>query len=148
MAAADEFSGRYNRYRYCTIGRKAAVSGRNPNSCREWRGIATGVRVASRSAIATAKVAIDYYDVELVGFDTSMDLYASDHFFGPILNLIVHDVYDDYSFIDGFLFRGVRLLSGKEEVDSHNSFQVEPVDLSRFFEDDGMIYGYQGLKLW
>ncbi|KAL6558459.1 hypothetical protein OROMI_018809 [Orobanche minor] len=40
----------------------------------------------------------------------------------------------------------IYLVSGKEEVDSHNSFQVEPVDLSRFFEDDGKIYGYLGLK--
>ncbi|GFP86865.1 histone acetyltransferase type b catalytic subunit [Phtheirospermum japonicum] len=40
------------------------------------------------------------------------------------------------------------LVSGKDEVDSPNSFQVEPVDLNHFFEDDGKIYGYQGLKLW
>ncbi|KAL8493293.1 hypothetical protein ACS0TY_024491 [Phlomoides rotata] len=39
------------------------------------------------------------------------------------------------------------LVSSKDEVDSPNSYQIEPVDLSPFFEDDGKIYGYQGLKI-
>ncbi|CAA0829201.1 Histone acetyltransferase type B catalytic subunit [Striga hermonthica] len=41
----------------------------------------------------------------------------------------------------------VYLVSGKDEVDSPNSFQVEPIDLNPFFEEDGKIYGYQGLKI-
>ncbi|KAH7519166.1 hypothetical protein FEM48_Zijuj08G0006900 [Ziziphus jujuba var. spinosa] len=39
------------------------------------------------------------------------------------------------------------LVSSKEEVGLSSSFYVEPADLSRFFEDDGKIYGYQGLKI-
>ncbi|KZV42735.1 histone acetyltransferase type B catalytic subunit-like, partial [Dorcoceras hygrometricum] len=39
------------------------------------------------------------------------------------------------------------VVSSKEEVDSLDSFQVEPVDLNHFFEEDGKIYGYQGLKI-
>lgn len=38
-------------------------------------------------------------------------------------------------------------MSSKEEVDSQNSFQIEPVDLNQFFEDEGKIYGYQELKV-
>lgn len=30
---------------------------------------------------------------------------------------------------------------------SPESFPVEPVDLGPFFEEDGNIYGYQGLKV-
>ncbi|KAI3443675.1 hypothetical protein Pfo_000340 [Paulownia fortunei] len=41
----------------------------------------------------------------------------------------------------------IYLVSSKDEVDSPNSFQIEPVDLNHFFEDDGKIYGYQGLKI-
>lgn len=35
----------------------------------------------------------------------------------------------------------------KEEVDSPNSFPLEPVDLNHFFENDGRIFGYEGLKV-
>lgn len=38
-------------------------------------------------------------------------------------------------------------MSSKDEVDSPNSYQIEPVDLNTFFEDDGKIYGYNGLKV-
>lgn len=38
-------------------------------------------------------------------------------------------------------------MSSKDEVDSQNSFQIEPVDLNPFFEDEGKIYGYKGLKV-
>lgn len=38
-------------------------------------------------------------------------------------------------------------VSSKEEVDSQNSFQIEPVDLNQFFEDEGKIFGYQELKV-
>ncbi|XP_073155912.1 histone acetyltransferase type B catalytic subunit [Henckelia pumila] len=41
----------------------------------------------------------------------------------------------------------IYMVSSKEEVDSPNSFQIEPVDLNQFFEEDGRIYGYQGLKI-
>ncbi|GER25156.1 histone acetyltransferase type B catalytic subunit [Striga asiatica] len=44
-------------------------------------------------------------------------------------------------------YLGNVFLSGKDEVDSPNSFQVEPIDLNPFFEEDGKIYGYQGLKI-
>ncbi|GER51399.1 histone acetyltransferase type B catalytic subunit [Striga asiatica] len=40
-----------------------------------------------------------------------------------------------------------RRLSRKDEVLSPDSFQVEPIDLYQFFEEDGKIYGYQGLKI-
>lgn len=39
------------------------------------------------------------------------------------------------------------LVSSKEEVDTADSFCVESVDFERFFEEDGKIYGYQGLKV-
>lgn len=41
----------------------------------------------------------------------------------------------------------IYLVSSKDEVDSQNSFQIEPVDLNPFFEDEGKIYGYKGLKI-
>ncbi|XP_047947391.1 histone acetyltransferase type B catalytic subunit [Salvia hispanica] len=41
----------------------------------------------------------------------------------------------------------IYLVSSKDEVDSQNSFRIEPVDLNHFFEDEGKIYGYQGLKI-
>ncbi|KAK4432935.1 Histone acetyltransferase type B catalytic subunit [Sesamum alatum] len=41
----------------------------------------------------------------------------------------------------------IYLVSSKDEVDSPNSFQIEPIDLNQFFGDDGKIYGYQGLKV-
>ncbi|KAF3454225.1 hypothetical protein FNV43_RR04672 [Rhamnella rubrinervis] len=41
----------------------------------------------------------------------------------------------------------IYLVSSKEEVDISSSFRIDPVDLSRFFEEDGKIYGYQGLKI-
>lgn len=39
------------------------------------------------------------------------------------------------------------IVSSIDEVDSPSSFQIVPVDLNPFFEDDGKIYGYQGLKV-
>lgn len=30
---------------------------------------------------------------------------------------------------------------------STDGFSINPVDLSSFFEEDGKIYGYQGLKV-
>ena len=39
------------------------------------------------------------------------------------------------------------LVSSKEEVDAPESFCVESVDFERFFEEDGKIYGYKGLKV-
>ncbi|KAI3524689.1 hypothetical protein L1887_03352 [Cichorium endivia] len=41
----------------------------------------------------------------------------------------------------------IYMVSRQEEVGSPESFPVEPVDLSPFFEEDGKIYGYQGLKI-
>ncbi|KAK4345124.1 hypothetical protein RND71_035300 [Anisodus tanguticus] len=41
----------------------------------------------------------------------------------------------------------IYLVSSKEDVDSPNSFCLEPIDLNQFFEDDGRIFGYQGLKI-
>ncbi|XP_059633059.1 histone acetyltransferase type B catalytic subunit [Cornus florida] len=41
----------------------------------------------------------------------------------------------------------IYLVSSKEEVDAPDSFCVEPIDLNHFFEEDGKIYGYQGLKI-
>ncbi|KAL6006044.1 hypothetical protein ACLOJK_040089 [Asimina triloba] len=38
------------------------------------------------------------------------------------------------------------LLNSAEEVDTADSFCFEPVDLNRFFGDDGRIYGYKDLK--
>ncbi|CAL5377614.1 unnamed protein product [Camellia sinensis] len=39
------------------------------------------------------------------------------------------------------------LISSKEEVDAPDSFCIQPIDLNHIFEEDGKIYGYQGLKL-
>lgn len=38
-------------------------------------------------------------------------------------------------------------VSSKEEVDSPAISSVKPVDLNDFFDGDGKIYGYQGLKV-
>ncbi|KAJ0724163.1 putative histone acetyltransferase [Helianthus annuus] len=41
----------------------------------------------------------------------------------------------------------IYMVSKEDEVGSEESFSIEPVDLSPFFEEDGKIYGYQGLKI-
>lgn len=41
----------------------------------------------------------------------------------------------------------IYLVSSKEEVDSENGFSIQPVDLNHFFNEEGKIYGYQGLKI-
>ncbi|TMX02718.1 hypothetical protein EJD97_020217 [Solanum chilense] len=41
----------------------------------------------------------------------------------------------------------IYIVSSAEEVDSPNSFCLEPIDLNQFFEDDGRIFGYQGLNI-
>lgn len=41
----------------------------------------------------------------------------------------------------------IYIVSSKEDVDSLNSYCLEPIDLNHFFEDDGRIFGYQGLKI-
>ncbi|KFK27237.1 hypothetical protein AALP_AA8G355400 [Arabis alpina] len=41
----------------------------------------------------------------------------------------------------------IYLVSSKEEVDSPEISCVTPVDLNDFFDGDGKIYGYQGLKI-
>lgn len=41
----------------------------------------------------------------------------------------------------------IYLVSSKEEVGDSSSFRIEPVDLNSLFEEDGKIYGYQGLKI-
>uniref|UniRef100_A0A2N9F3C1 histone acetyltransferase n=1 Tax=Fagus sylvatica TaxID=28930 RepID=A0A2N9F3C1_FAGSY len=41
----------------------------------------------------------------------------------------------------------VYLVSSKEEVGSAGGFCIDPVDLNSFFDEDGKIYGYQGLKI-
>ncbi|KAM5547478.1 histone acetyltransferase type B catalytic subunit [Rosa sericea] len=41
----------------------------------------------------------------------------------------------------------IYLVSSKEEVGASNSFCIDPVDLNNFFEEDGKIYGYKGLKI-
>ncbi|XWS69980.1 hypothetical protein CRYUN_Cryun03dG0010000 [Craigia yunnanensis] len=41
----------------------------------------------------------------------------------------------------------IYLVSRKEEVGTSDGFCISPVDLNSFFEDDGKIYGYQGLKI-
>ncbi|KAJ7969495.1 Histone acetyltransferase type B catalytic subunit [Quillaja saponaria] len=39
------------------------------------------------------------------------------------------------------------LVSSKEEIGSSDCCTINPVDLNSFFDDDGKIYGYQGLKI-
>ena len=39
------------------------------------------------------------------------------------------------------------IVSSKEEVGSAGGFCIDPVDLNSFFDEDGKIYGYQGLKV-
>ena len=41
----------------------------------------------------------------------------------------------------------VSIVSSKEEVGSPDSFCIDPVDLNSFFDEDGKIYGYRGLKV-
>ncbi|KAK8553302.1 hypothetical protein V6N13_062111 [Hibiscus sabdariffa] len=41
----------------------------------------------------------------------------------------------------------IYLVSTKEEVGTSDGFCINPVDLNSFFEEDGKIYGYQGLKI-
>ncbi|KAL2501116.1 Histone acetyltransferase type B catalytic subunit [Forsythia ovata] len=41
----------------------------------------------------------------------------------------------------------IYLVSTKEEVGSPDGILIEPVDLNHFFEEDGKIYGYQGLTI-
>lgn len=48
--------------------------------------------------------------------------------------------------LTAYLMVGI-LVSSQEEVGLSSSFCIDPVDLNRFFEDDGKIYGYQGLKV-
>lgn len=38
-------------------------------------------------------------------------------------------------------------VSSKEEFDAPESFIINPVDLNSFYDDDGKIYGYEGLKV-
>ncbi|XP_057968544.1 histone acetyltransferase type B catalytic subunit isoform X2 [Malania oleifera] len=39
------------------------------------------------------------------------------------------------------------IVSSKEEVGTSDAFSIDPIDLNGFFDDDGKIYGYQGLKI-
>ncbi|KAI4347028.1 hypothetical protein L6164_007877 [Bauhinia variegata] len=39
------------------------------------------------------------------------------------------------------------LVSSKEEFGAPESYSIDPVDLNGFFDDDGKIYGYEGLKI-
>ncbi|KAI3956963.1 hypothetical protein MKX01_000997 [Papaver californicum] len=39
------------------------------------------------------------------------------------------------------------LVSSKEEVDVEESFCIDPIDLNRFFDEDGKVYGYKDLKI-
>ncbi|GKV11875.1 hypothetical protein SLEP1_g23092 [Rubroshorea leprosula] len=41
----------------------------------------------------------------------------------------------------------IYLVSSKEEVGTSNGYCISPVDLNNFFDEDGKIYGYQGLKI-
>ncbi|XP_022154760.1 histone acetyltransferase type B catalytic subunit [Momordica charantia] len=41
----------------------------------------------------------------------------------------------------------IYLVCTKEEVGSTDSLSIDPVDLNSFFDEDGKIYGYQGLKI-
>lgn len=41
----------------------------------------------------------------------------------------------------------IYLVSCKEEVGASDSFRIIPIDLNGFFDDDGKIYGYKGLKI-
>ncbi|KAL4283782.1 hypothetical protein GQ457_16G003130 [Hibiscus cannabinus] len=41
----------------------------------------------------------------------------------------------------------IYLVSTKDEVGTSDGFCIDPVDLNSFFEEDGKIYGYQGLKI-
>lgn len=38
-------------------------------------------------------------------------------------------------------------VSSEEEFHAPESFAINPVDLNSFFDDDGKIYGYEGLKV-
>ncbi|XP_043808116.1 histone acetyltransferase type B catalytic subunit isoform X4 [Manihot esculenta] len=40
----------------------------------------------------------------------------------------------------------IYLVSSKEQVGASENYCIDPVDLNGFFDEDGKIYGYQGLK--
>ncbi|KAL2945462.1 Histone acetyltransferase type B catalytic subunit [Bienertia sinuspersici] len=39
------------------------------------------------------------------------------------------------------------LVANKDEAEAGAGYQIDPIDLNHFFDDDGKIYGYQGLKI-
>lgn len=39
------------------------------------------------------------------------------------------------------------LVGSKDEAEAETGFQIDPIDLNHFFDKDGKIYGYQGLKI-
>ncbi|XP_043808115.1 histone acetyltransferase type B catalytic subunit isoform X3 [Manihot esculenta] len=41
----------------------------------------------------------------------------------------------------------IYLVSSKEQVGASENYCIDPVDLNGFFDEDGKIYGYQGLKI-
>ncbi|KAJ9167919.1 hypothetical protein P3X46_019508 [Hevea brasiliensis] len=41
----------------------------------------------------------------------------------------------------------IYLVSSKEQVGASESYCIDPVDLNGFFDEDGKIYGYHGLKI-
>ncbi|KDP33753.1 hypothetical protein JCGZ_07324 [Jatropha curcas] len=41
----------------------------------------------------------------------------------------------------------IYLVSSEEQVGALDSFCIEPIDLNGFFDEDGKIYGYHGLKI-
>ncbi|KAL6531492.1 hypothetical protein OROMI_027855 [Orobanche minor] len=47
--------------------------------------------------------------IEVQGFDTFRELYATDTFFGPIIACLHEEANNQYCMVDGFLFKGVLL---------------------------------------
>ncbi|XP_021763348.1 histone acetyltransferase type B catalytic subunit-like [Chenopodium quinoa] len=41
----------------------------------------------------------------------------------------------------------IYMVGSKDEAEAGTGYQIDPLDLNHFFDDDGKIYGYQGLKI-
>ncbi|KAF2304048.1 hypothetical protein GH714_026646 [Hevea brasiliensis] len=57
------------------------------------------------------------------------------------------EVKNAWPSVDGLNPLPVLTISSKEQVGASESYCIDPVDLNGFFDEDGKIYGYHGLKI-
>lgn len=68
--------------------------------------------------------------------------------YGTLWNFGFNNLLFFYSCFDFHVYLMIGILvSSKEEVGASHSFRISPVDLNGFFDEDGKIYGYNGLKV-